>query len=215
MRGKKLILLMFIAILLLSSFACGGDGEEKARATPTPTPAETPTLTPTTSPTPTPTPTPSPTLEYDTYADLEHGFSISHPWGWDIRPEEVWVWEPALISFCASSLCEMTTTFFVVRKKVLPWKNISLPEYYEAAKQALEDSERYTFISKEGLTLGRRVGIKHVYTYLREARTYKVMELYMVKDLTGWTISCVTVPACWSQYEPIFDAIVGSFRLVE
>ena len=52
MKAKKLIVLGLLAILLLSTFACGDGGEE---ATPTPTPTPTSTSTPT----PTPTRTPS------------------------------------------------------------------------------------------------------------------------------------------------------------
>jgi hypothetical protein len=40
MRGKKLIVLALLAILLLSTFGCGG-GEEEAAPTPTPTPTPT------------------------------------------------------------------------------------------------------------------------------------------------------------------------------
>jgi len=44
MKAKQVIALSLLAILLLSTFACGGGGEE---VTPTPTPTPTPTLTPT------------------------------------------------------------------------------------------------------------------------------------------------------------------------
>ena len=87
MKAKKLIVLALLAMLVVSTVACGGGGGEPA---PTPTPAFTPTPTPTRTLTPgvTPTPTLPPTEEYLTYTDEANGFSISYPEGWKIRPEE-------------------------------------------------------------------------------------------------------------------------------
>lgn len=50
MKITRIALLLFLGILLVSGFACGGDGE----LAPTPTPTATPTHTPTPTPTPTP-----------------------------------------------------------------------------------------------------------------------------------------------------------------
>lgn len=63
MKAKKLIVFSLLAILLLSSFACGGGAAPTPTPTltPTPTPTPTPTATPAFTPTPTPTVTPAPT----------------------------------------------------------------------------------------------------------------------------------------------------------
>lgn len=60
MKKARIAIVLLLGILLVSGFACDGDGEPTPTSTPMPTPTTTPTLTPT--PTPTPTPAPTPTL---------------------------------------------------------------------------------------------------------------------------------------------------------
>jgi competence protein ComEC len=61
MKAKKVVVFALLAMLLLSTFACGGGGEKEATPTPTPTSMSAATRTPTPTPTLTPVPTPIPT----------------------------------------------------------------------------------------------------------------------------------------------------------
>ena len=70
MKGKKLIVLMLLTILLVSTMACGRDGEQA---------------------------NPTPTAGYLTYTDKANGFSISYPEDWTTMPPESL--EAALIGF--------------------------------------------------------------------------------------------------------------------
>ena len=88
MKTKKLMVLTLLAILLLSTMACGRGGEQA-----TPTPGIRPRLTPT----PAPTPPPTPTAGYLTYTDEANGFSISYPEDWNTMPQESL--EAAIIGF--------------------------------------------------------------------------------------------------------------------
>ena len=61
MKARKLILFALLPILLLSTFACGGGGEEEA--------------------------TPTPIAGYLIHTDEDNGFAISYPETWDKMKE--------------------------------------------------------------------------------------------------------------------------------
>jgi len=76
MKAKKVIVFTLLAVLLVSTMACGGGGGEQA--TPTSTPQATPTSTPA-APTPTPSASLAPEVEWSTTFGGEGddwGFSV-------------------------------------------------------------------------------------------------------------------------------------------
>ncbi len=186
---------MVLGILLLSGFGCA-EGSPAA--------------------TPTPAPTPTPLAGYDVYTDEDNGFSIWYPEEWEKPAQELW--QGALICFRRCPVCGGTVASFKVANEELP-SPMSLSTYFGEAKQELAQLDEYNSLSEEGLTIGGRAAIKHVYTFLllegAEGAIIKVMRVYVVAGTTAWTITSECAPERWKDYEAAFDIVVGSFRLLD
>ena len=192
MRITRIAIVLLLGILLVSGIACEGGGESE--------------------PTPTPTPAPTPVSGFLTYTDEANGFSISYPEDWELVPEEMW--EDVLLMLWAPVACEEFITDFSITTEGLPYP-LSVQSYSEGAERHLRSLEGYTSISEEELTVDGKAAIKHVFTFIMEGETFKVMQVYLVENKTAWVLSFGTVPACWSQYEVIFDNMAGSFQLLD
>lgn len=204
MKFSKLIPLILLILILLvgSSCSCGGDG-----GTPTPTPTPTPTSTPTGTPTPTPTGTP--TGEYLEHLDEENGFAIMYPQDWEILPVE-----GILIGFWAGEADMECVPQFLVTIEELS-QPMSVEAWFEEEKGNYTAEEGYTPISEEALTVDGIPAIKHVCSLDVGEATFEAMLLYVVEDTTGWTVFCTCRSDCWTKYEPTFDTIVESLRLLD
>jgi len=214
MKAKRLIVFALLATLVLSMLACEDGGKEAA-----------PTPTPTATPTPTPTPTPSPTPEYDTYTDQEHDFSISYPWDWVIPPEEQWkvtrkVIENGIREIGRFLACEAPTScvgaipLFTVECEELPY-HIPVQDYFDSAIiHKYRQLEQWTAISTDEITVDEWPALRHVYTSEYDGDTVNQMDVLLVKGKIAWRICFWVEPACWSEYEPSFDEIAGSFDLM-
>ena len=100
-------------------------------------------------------------------------------------------------------------------KEELPY-SLSVREYFETGKALLPSTyPGYRDISEEQVSLGGMAAIKHVSTASLGIVTFKQMQVYLVEGSTGWVITCTVTLGFWSQYEPIFDTIVNSFRLLD
>lgn len=208
MKFSKLIPLILLILILLvgSSCSCGGDG-----GTPTPTPTPTPTSTPTGTPTPTPTGTP--TGEYLEHLDEENGFAILYPQDWEMVPPEHWA-EGTLISFWAGEADMECVPQFSVTIEELS-QPMGVEAWFEELKGNYTAEEGYTPISEEALTVDGIAAIKHVCSLDVGEATFEAMLLYVVEDTNGWTVTCICVSDCWTKYEPTFDTIVESLRLLD
>ena len=204
MRWSRFVPIVLLALVLLVASACGGGGV----STPTPTP-----IAPTT-PTPTAAPTSTPMAGYETYTDEVYGFSISYPEDWyEVEVPEGGLWEPILVAYWAPSPCAtFFSNFNVLQEKMS--SSMSVQDYGEWLKYYLV-ADGYTFISEEELTIGGRPAIKSVYTYTVYRPTTKLARAYLVEGKTAWVITCTISPECWNQYEPVFDTIINSFKLLD
>ena len=63
--------------------------------------------------------------------------------------------------------------------------------------------------------MGGVSAIKHVFDYSYEGYWKRVATLLLVEDGTAYVIDCVAGPSVWDEYEPIFDTIMNSFRVLE
>jgi len=100
-------------------------------------------------------------------------------------------------------------------KEELPY-SLSVREYFETGKALLLDTyPGYRDISEEQVSLGGTAAIKHVSTASLGIVTFKQMQVYLAEGSTGWVITCTVRLEWWSQYAPIFDTIVNSFRLLD
>ena len=99
-------------------------------------------------------------------------------------------------------------------KEELPYSP-SVREYFETGKALLPSKyPDYRGISEEQVSLGGMAAIKHVSTASLGIVTFKQRQVYLVEGSTGWVITCTVRLEWWSQYDPIFDNIVNSFRLL-
>ncbi len=204
MKSKVLILLTLLAMLLVSTMACGGGGE--------PDPAPTPGITPTPTPTATPTPivTPTPTAGYITYTDEANGFSISYPEDWEIKPGA----EAGFVIFMASSACDAYTANFLVTDVQLPTSG-SVQGFSEVVKEYYVEDMGFTLVSEEELTLGGTAAIKLVFTGVARGQAMSIMRVVLTEGKPGWRVSGSCATECWPQYEPLFNTMVNSFRLLD
>ena len=185
MKTKALILLALLAMLLGSTMACGGDGVQEA------------------------IPTLSPVTEYFTYKDTVNGFSISYPEDWREEPRG------ALVAFLAPSACGEEEAYFHVIKEDLPGP-MTVEQYFAARERRLRETvEEYTIMDDEYFSVGGTEAIEIEMVWRRGGTLMKAMQLYLVVGSTAWVVTGTCAKACWSQYEPIFDTIVESFRLLD
>jgi len=155
---------------------------------------------------------PTPITGYVTYNDEANGFSISYPehWGNLVRFQTS---EKTIVAFYDPKLgCSAPSGVNLV-KEALP-DSLSLREYFEAGKAMSADMDLgQTSIFEEQVTLGGRTAIKHV--YILTGLDAKGMEVYLVEGSTGWVITCSTIRGFWDKYEPVFDTMLNSFRLLD
>ena len=132
-----------------------------------------------------------------------------YPQDWEILPVE-----GILIGFWAGEADPMCAPQFLVIIEELS-QPMSVEAWFEEEKGNYIAEEGYTPISEEALTVNGMAAIKHVCSLAYVEVTFQWMLLYVVEDTTGWAVSCAGMSDCWSKYEPTFDTIVESFRLLD
>jgi len=148
-------------------------------------------------------------LEYLEYIDEANGFAILYPENWEMATTEV-----ALISFGAGVAdIECIPQFSVTIVELS--EPMSVDAWFEELKGNYTADEGYTPISEKALTVDGIAAIKHVCSLSYVEVTFQAMLLYVVDDTNGWIVFCPCQSYCWSKYEPTFDTIVGSFRLLD
>jgi len=165
------------------------------------------------TPTPTPTGTPTAVLEHLEYIDEENGFTILYPANWEIVPLENWAEETLLQYWAGEEDIECFPQFTV--NSVELSQPMYVEAWFEEVMGNLTAAEAYTPISEEGITVDGAPAIKHVFSIGYSGTTVEIMRLYVVEDTFGWTVACTFMADCWPQYEPTFDTVVASFRLLD
>ena len=186
MRLSALVLPLLVAGVLSAGISCGGGGTA---------PAETPAS------------------FYTLYSDEANGFSIQYPHSWQLDAGEA-LPEGLMVVCSAESTCGGFTAKVAVQCEELP-SAMTAAMYLEAQRLGLGLVGGYTAISDETVMADGETAVKHVYTLAGGNSTRKAMGLYLVDGMTGWVVTGVSALDCWSQYEPVFDAVLHSFRLVD
>lgn len=200
---KRLAFALVIVLLLalaVGAVACGGPAEEP---TPTPTP------TPTPGKTPTPTPTPGPTVTMATYTADD--YAIDYPEDWEESAEIAERWG----SFVAIADPAAENVYITVGMTMLP----GLYDVWTIFDYARETTIPPDYPDYAGLdegidaTVDDLDAILHTYTYTDDGTAMKLKQVYVIDGLNAWGAKCYAPEADWSEYQDIFDQILGSFTL--
>jgi hypothetical protein len=211
MKTKTLIVFTLLAMLLVSTIACGGGGGEQ-EATPTPALTPTPELTPTPTATPALTPTPTPTLtpEGDYQAYNEDSFSISYPTEWEIMPQFLL---NELMSAYGVGDAEAWGVIYTDMEKIPPCASAVLVVSQEQDIEMSLDS--WSWISMLGVDATDKTQVTvsgqpaYRYKVFMEGNDFRYY--VFVRGTTGWLI--LTMSNYYDEYESNFETIVDSFRL--
>ncbi len=71
----------------------------------------------------------------------------------------------------------------------------------------------YKKISEEEITVSGIKAIKRLHTLGEEDKPAKQMSVYFTRDSVGYSVNCTTLPAWYTQFEPIFNKVIESVKL--
>jgi len=148
--------------------------------------------------------------QFITYTDEANGFSIDYPQGWDVNPKEssdvkVAIWSKRLGT---------NATGILVAKYSAP--GYTLKAFADFQIDALGDTiTDYAPVSTEELTVYGVPAIEHTYNETVSPTAYTTVKVYLVDGGTGWIIGFPCPQRSLDSYGSIFDAALGSFRLLE
>jgi len=199
------IIPLVVAVLLSTACGCGG-----ASVTPTPSPTAGLTAAPTPGPTGNATPSPTSVTAYLEHVDEENGFAISYPQGWEAESSE-----DILALFLGGESDPMCSPQVQVTNEEMS-QPVGIHAWFEQLKGNYTAGGGYTPISEQDMTVDGFPAIKHVCLIaVTEDVDFHAMLLYVVEDTTGWIVFCTCRSDCWSQYEPTFDTMIGTFQLLD
>lgn len=149
-----------------------------------------------------------------THVDEDNGFSISYPKDWEKECEDC-LSETEIVAFSALAGEHEGQAFFSVAKENWPSETTAL-SYFEEAKAALEASEgrNYDFVSKEQLVIDGAPAIKHILAVDSAGERSKAIQVYLAQGKSIWIMTFICAPEFFDLWEPTFDAIASSFRLL-
>lgn len=201
-----LILAVVAALFALSCSCDGGNG------TPTATPGGNATASPTANATASPTATATP-VEYLEHVDEENGFAFSYPGNWTAVPPDYW--GPDTAAFYSADETEWECSPQCSVSAVLLDPPMTVGEWFDQVSADLVADPAYTQLSVEEVTVGGLAGIEHGCTMGVGEGTFQAVQVYVVDESVGWTVTCLCTMECWERFGPVFETVVGSFRLLD
>jgi hypothetical protein len=200
---RKLVACLIIAVLVpvMVLIACG-DGEQPS---------------PTAMATPTPFATDVAQAGYLTFIDDINGLAIDYPGDWEPIPDEYMEWfagEMGVTGFWAPVACGDFIANFNVVNEPLPF-SMSVETYFDSSKRHLRSLEGYGPVSEEEITVNGMTAMRHLFNQTSDGDTIRQMQVYLVRDETGWVLTYSTSSSCWQQYEPVFNHMTDSFRFLD
>jgi len=206
-----LVVLVLLSLISLSVGAVGCGGGEKIAATLTP------------KVTPTPEAMSVPVEGFKTYTDTVNGFSISYPGDWDQIPSELLtgaLGDMAVVGFWPPVFQpDNYPPSFHILFEELPF-TMGVDTYWESAKRYLPGLfDNYTPLSTESTTINGIPAVEHVFTFdyedNGESWQCKFIKVALVKDLGAWIITGESTVPYFDEYKPIYDTVIGSFKLLD
>lgn len=224
---RKLLLTIIIGFVLLG--ACASPS-----APPEPIPAPLPKPIPVPSPTPTPAPTPELTIprHFTTYTDEVNIFSISYPPDWEPALSEIERLEQSTEEVIRSiewgTHGEMPSLIFAagiptligydpnVVISVEPSSFTTVDAFAEASIRGIKIvAQEYREVSRTKTIIGGREAVIVDYGFIHSnGEKYRGLNMLMLVDRVGWTITCQTYLEKFDDFESDFHAIIRSLRIM-
>jgi len=149
--------------------------------------------------------------KFVTYTDKENGFSIDHPDNWKVETPSN---PPELKVAIYEKKVGLNPVSIMVGKYEAP--GYSLESFTELRKDFLSDNSKdYTSISTDKLTIDDMQAIKHIYTETVGPTTYKIVEVCLFDDKTGWIVRFNSPEKSFDSYKTIYDTAFNSFSLLK
>jgi len=146
-----------------------------------------------------------------TYIDEDNGFTIDHPYNWNIETPSN---PPELKVSIYEKEIGLNPVGILVGKYEAP--GYDLESFTEFRGKFLSDNcIDYHSISKENLTINGIYAIKHFYTETIGQISYKKVEVCIIKDDTGWIICFNSPGKTFDNYAIIYDRAFESFKIVK
>ena len=154
---------------------------------------------------------PSEPSQFVTYIDEENGFSIDHPDNWNVETPSN---PPELKVSIYEKIVGLNPVGIMVGKYQA--SGYDLESFTEFRKGFLSDScQEYVSISTEQLTVNGIPVIKHFYTETVGQTSYKITEVCLIDDGTGWIVRFNSPEKSFDSYKTIYNTAFDSFRLIK
>ena len=197
MKTKTLIVFTLLAVLLVSTMACGEGGKQEPTPTPTPTPAA--TLTPT-------------GVETATYTNTEYGFSIEYPRHWDVEEGPMGF----VVSFWGPSEVEGD---YIININLVVAESPTRLTAEDVARLADMELKRqwpsYAVEQEYSTTINGEPAVVRIATVVDAypGITVKDMQVYFAKGKTAYVVTCDATEDTYAKYQDCFETAVQSFKL--
>jgi len=145
-----------------------------------------------------------------THTDNTNGFSISYPQSWQQMPPEAMA-QDAVLGLGTPGATR--AVFYVFKMQPTPGE--TLQTAYTDMKQVNEAEPGYQFISKDNIIVSGIPAFKYVFKVNLSGTPATVVYIYLLHGGVEWFIqpSCAP-PESYTQFQPTFDAIIGSFKIL-
>jgi len=150
---------------------------------------------------------------FQTYTDSVNGFSISYPKNWEKLPQELMTGDS--IAGFRTPEGTGTSRAMVLLQNFSVSSGATLQSEYEDFKLVAESFPGYLFISKDDIIVAGIPAVRHVYQRSYPGGDATETHIYFIRGNVGWLFSLAcTPPQSYAQHKPTFDAIIGSFKIL-
>jgi hypothetical protein len=145
------------------------------------------------------------------YVDRERGFSIALPPGWTQTPITQ---QDITLTAASPRKRENGTPEANLAVSMTKFGNkITLEDFYDSVVASLpKQVQDYKQADTGNLSLGTDPGKYVIYTFSAAGTAMKGVSVFSIRGSRAASISCVTTPDLYADYEGTFEEIAGSFK---